>query len=120
MNEKWSKNVHPQEGALRRYGWSESAPAEVRHHALEESAKRDGYATTMERLDFMANVANHRDNEALYLTAAEDRAWFKRWERVDEDDRQRARGAKHRVETYRTSDGRTVHAHLAYDPGRKP
>ncbi|MGI0151100.1 MAG: hypothetical protein ACREC5_04095, partial [Thermoplasmata archaeon] len=99
MSEKWSKGVHPKEGVLRAYGWSENAPAEERRRALERSVKQDGYATTVDRLDFMRNVANRENNRRLSEEAHTDLEWLRRWERVDEDDHQRSRGEKHQVET---------------------
>ena len=114
---KWSKGVHPKEGVLRAYGWSEGASAEGRHRALERSVKQDGFATTVDRLEFTRNVANRKDNPGLRSTAQADYEWLARWERVEEDDRHRAGGTTHRVETYRKDDGTPVHGHLAANPG---
>lgn len=119
--EKWSKNVHPHEGGLRKYGWSEDASDAQRHRALERSVKMDGYAITVDRLDFMRNVADRRDNQRLGSTARSDYEWLRRWERVveDDDDRERARGTHHEVETFLKSDGTKVRGHLARNPRRR-
>ena len=118
MSDKWSKGVHPKDGVLRAYGWNENESPERRHAALERSVRADGYATTVDRLDFMRNVANRDNNRRLEATAKGDYEWLSRWERVDEDDRGRSRGDKHRVETYRKDDGTLVRAHLSYNPGQ--
>jgi hypothetical protein len=119
MEKKWSKHVgHLEEGGL--HGWCASCPPDVRHRAIERTVSRDSYATAVRRLNFLANVANRRDNERLRRVAREDIEWAERWEvetREDED-RERERGELHRVETYRKEDGERVRAHLARNPRR--
>lgn len=119
MSDKWSKGVELNRGALDRHGWKEHEGAEARHWALEKSVREDGYATTVDRLSFMRNVANRENNRGLEETARSDEEWLRRWERVDDDDRHRAGGAKHRVETYRKEDGTLVPGHLARNPRRR-
>jgi hypothetical protein len=120
---KWSKNVHPHEGALRRYGWSEDASAEERHRALVRSVKEDGYARTIERLDFVVSV-NGRQNPGLAAGAEHDRHWLKT--HVDEmyedgefEDKRRSRGREHEVRAYEKDDGERVRRHLAKNPRRR-
>ena len=70
--EKWSSHVgHLEEGGL--HGWCASCPPEERHRAIERTVRTDGYATAIRRLNFLANVANRRDNEHLHRVAHEDR-----------------------------------------------
>jgi hypothetical protein len=119
--ERWSKEAELHQGALARHGWKEHESAEERHRALERSVRADGYKTTVERLVFMENVANRKDNRGLHETAHADLEWIQRWERVTEgdEDRRRAWGRQHRVEAYRKDDGTNVHSHLADNPRRR-
>ncbi len=118
--DKWSKGAKLHEGALERHGWKEHEPTEERHQALERSVRADGYKTTVDRLAFLENVASRQDNHGLHETARSDLEWLRHWERVDEgeEDRKRAQGTEHRVETYRKDDGTLVHGHLARNPRR--
>ena len=118
---KWSRGVELHEGALVRLGWKEHEGAEARHRALERSVRRDGYRTTVDRLVFMENVANHENNRDLHETAAADLDWLRRWERADEDDedRRREQGTQHRVRAFdREVEGHRerVRPHLARNP----
>jgi hypothetical protein len=119
MEKKWSKGVELHEGDLERHGWKEHEGVEERHRALERSVRADGYATTVDRLAFMRNVASRRDNRGLEEAARADEEWLRHWERVDEDDRERSQGTEHRVETYRKDDGTLVHGHLAKNPRKR-
>ena len=120
----WSKGVRPKEGVLRAYGWSEGASAEERHRALERSVGRDGYATTVDRLEFMRNVASRENNRGLRETAQADCEWLSRWERVEEadEDHRREQGTHHRVRGFdRDFEGRQerVRPRLARNPRKK-
>ncbi|MHB8430196.1 MAG: hypothetical protein ACYDDZ_06650 [Acidimicrobiales bacterium] len=116
--EKWSKGVTVHRGALERHGWKENESGDARHAALERSVRADGYKTTIDRLDFLSNVANLKDNEALATTAADDRLWLERWERDqrEDEDRRREHGDKHHVDGYTKDDGERVRPHLARNP----
>jgi hypothetical protein len=118
---KWSKDVELHEGALERLGWKEHESAESRHRALERSVREFGYARTVERLDFMANVASREDNRGLHHAAREDLDWLRRWEAEDRegDDRRREQGTEHRVRPYEKDDGERVRGHLARNPRRR-
>lgn len=118
---KWSKDVELHEGALERQGWKEHESAESRHRALERSVREVGYARTIERLDFMANVANREDNRGLHRAAREDLDWLRRWEAEDRegDDRRREQETEHRVRPYEREDGERVRGHLAKNPRRR-
>ncbi len=127
MNEKkWSSHVgHLEEGGL--HGWCASCPPDERHRALETTIRTDGYATATRRLNFLANVANRRDNEHLHRVARDDLEWAERWEEEtrENEDRRREKSEFHRVESYRKDDGERVRAHLARNPrprrsGRHP
>jgi hypothetical protein len=120
MEQQWSKHVgHLEEGGL--HGWCASCPPEERHRAIERTVRADGYATAVRRLNFLANVANRRDNEHLHRVAREDVEWTERWEKDtrEDEDRRRERGEFHRVEGYRKDDGERVRAHLARNPRRR-
>ncbi len=120
MEQQWSKHVgHLEEGGL--HGWCASCPPEERHRAVERTVRADGYATAVRRLNFLANVANRRDNEHLHRVAREDVEWAERWEKDtrEDEDRRRERGEFHRVEAYRKEDGEHVRAHLARNPQRR-
>lgn len=113
--ERWSRDVHPREGALLRYGWRADESAELRHRALERSVHRDGYAKTIERLDFVANVAG-RDNHRLKQSATEDRAWLEDQHEPEDSPRRRS---THEVREHRAErDGRgyRVRRHEARNP----
>ena len=119
--DKWSKEVELHRGALERHGWRENESAEERHRALERSVRADGYKTTVDRLVFLENVADRRDNQALHATAHEDLEWLHHWEgegRGDED-RRREQGTEHRVRAYEKEDGERVRPHLAKNPRRR-
>jgi hypothetical protein len=121
--EKWSKHVgHLEEGGL--HGWCASCLPEERHRAIERTVRADGYATAIRRLNFLANVANRRDNEHLHGVAREDEDWARRWEREsrDDEDRKREQGTHHRVRGFqREVEGRheRVRPHLARNPRRR-
>ena len=119
MEQQWSKHVgHLEEGWL--HGWCVRCPPEERHRAIERTVRADGYATAVRRLNFLANVANRRDNERLHRVAREDVEWTERWEKEtrEDEDRRRERGEFHRVEAYRKEDGERVRSHLARNPRR--
>ncbi len=101
--QKWSRHVgHLGEGGL--HGWCASCPPGERHQAIERTVRADGYATAIRRLNFLANVANRRDNGRLHRVARED------------EDRRRAQGTHHRVRGFeRDVEGRRerVRLHLA-------
>jgi len=124
MAEKWSRNVHPHEGALRRFGWSEGASEEVRRRAVRESVYQDGYATTVSRLDYLANVNKHHDKR-LAEVARSDLEWVEKWEAerpgsgLETEDRPRRRGRTHEVEAYDKADGEHVKRHRADNPRRR-
>ena len=118
--EKWSKHVgHLEEAGLT--VWCASCPPEGRHRAIERTVRADGYATAIRRLNFLANVANRKDNGHLHRVAREDEDWARRWEsesRGDEDLR-REQGTEHRVRGLEGEvDGRRarVRPHLARNP----
>ncbi len=121
--EKWSKEVGLHEGALEKHGWKEHESAEERHRALERSVRADGYRTTVDRLDFMANVASRHDNHELHATARADLEWLHHWEEEKGDsDRRHEEGTEHRVRGHeREVDGHTerVRPHLAKNPRRR-
>lgn len=115
--EKWSKHAeHLEEGGL--HGWCASCPPEERHCAIERTVRADGYATTVRRLSFLANVANRRNNGQLHRVASEDVEWAERWEKDtrDDEDRRREKGRFHRVEGYTKDDGTRIRAHIAKNP----
>jgi len=70
MGEKWARKVHLQ-GHLS--GWHEDEGERTRHEALNRTVRRDGYATTIRRLDFIANVANRSNNTKLLVAFVPDR-----------------------------------------------
>jgi hypothetical protein len=123
MTEKWSKHDgHLEEDGL--HGWCARCPPEERHKAIERTVRADGYATAVRRLDFLANVANRRDNEHLHRVAGEDVRWVERWEAEtrDDEDRRRERGEFHRVRGFdREVEGtrERVRPHLARNPRRR-
>ncbi len=121
--EKWSNHVgHLEEGGL--HGWCARCPPEQRHRAIERTVKTDGYAAAIRRLNFLANVANRRDNEDLHKVAREDVEWTERWEKEtrEDEDRRREQGTEHRVREFeRDVEGRheRVRTHLAKNPRRR-
>ncbi len=121
--EKWSNHLgHLEEGGL--HGWCAGCPPEERHRAIERTVKADGYATAIRRLNFLANVANRRDNGNLHRVAHEDVEWTERWEKEtrEDDDRRREQGTEHRVREFeRDVEGRheRVRTHLAKNPRRR-
>ena len=121
--EKWSKHVgHIEEGGL--HGWCASCPPEERHLAIERTVRSDGYATALRRLNFLANVANRRDNERLHRVARMDEEWAERLEKEtrEDEDRRREQGTTHRVRGHEAEmDGKRVHVrpHLARNPRRR-
>jgi hypothetical protein len=121
--EKWSKHMgHIEEGGLHR--WCASCSPEERHLAIERTVRADGYATAIRRLNFLANVANRKDNEHLHRVAHEDVAWAERWEKEtrEGDDRRREEGSMHRVRGHEAElDGKRVRVrpHLARNPRRR-
>ena len=123
--DQWSRGVELHEGALERLGWHMDAPAETRHRAIDRSVREVGYARTMDRLDFMRNVANRGDNRRLHEVAEEDAHWLERWEAGDrgDEDRRRELGDRHRVRGFdRDIDGKRerVRPHMARNPRRRP
>jgi hypothetical protein len=120
--EKWSNHVgHLEEGGL--HGWCAKCPPGERHRAIERAVKTDGYATAIRRLNFLANVANRRDNGDLHSVAREDVEWTERWEKEsrEDEDRRREQGTEHRVRGFeRHVEGRNEHvrSHLAKNPRR--
>ena len=121
--QKWSRHVgHLEEGGL--HGWCASCPPGERHQAIERTVRADGYATAIRRLNFLANVANRRDNGRLHRVAREDEGWARRWEEGtrEDEDRRRAQGTHHRVRGFeRDVEGRRerVRPHLARNPRRR-
>ena len=120
----WSKGVELHEGALERLGWKEHESTESRHLALEQSVRKDGYRTTVDRLLFMENVANRQNNRGLRETAHADLEWLQRWERVDggDEDRRREQGTHHQVRGFdREVEGHRerVRPHLSRNPRRR-
>ncbi len=119
--DKWSNHVHVEEGGL--HGWCANCPPEERHRAIERTIREDGYATAVRRLNFLANVANRKDNGHLHRIAHEDEEWAERWEKDqrDDEDRKREQGDEHRVRGHMAEvDGKRVHVrpHLAKNPRR--
>ena len=118
--EKWSSHVgHLEEGGL--HGWCASCHPEERHRAIARTVRADGYATATRRLNFLANVANRRDNEDLHRVAREDLEWAEEREKEkrENEDRRREPGEFHRVEGYRKVVGDRVRSHLARNPRRR-
>lgn len=76
MVDKFSKHVHLKSKKL--YGWCLYCAADERHAALAKSIRKDGYATTIRRLNFLHNIANRQDNEKLREVAARDENWVRR------------------------------------------
>ncbi len=122
MEEKWSAKVgRLHEGALKRYGWSAEGTAEERHRATDRSIRADGYAKTIERLDYIANVASREDNETLH-SAARGSIEYAEAQHDGEEDPERRRGEKHRVRGHEAEmEGKRVHVrpHLAKNPKRR-
>ncbi|MCI4365994.1 MAG: hypothetical protein ACLQD8_00350 [Thermoplasmata archaeon] len=120
MEKKWSRHVgHLEEDGL--HGWCASCPPDVRHQAIERTVRADSYATAVRRLNFLANVANRRDNGSLHRVAREDVEWTERQEkdtREGEDDTRGRQGEYHRVRGYRREAGERVRPHLARNPRR--
>jgi hypothetical protein len=75
-SKKWARHVHMKEGALK--GWCAKCPAERRRKALRSVVRKDGYAVTVRRLNFLRNVANRRNNQTLRTTASRDILWIER------------------------------------------
>jgi hypothetical protein len=63
-------------GALR--GWCAKCPAAKRHAALRGVVRRDGYAVTVRRLNFLRNVADRKNNRGLRTVAERDLRWVRR------------------------------------------
>lgn len=119
---QWSNHVHVEEGGL--HGWCASCSTEERHRAIERTIEMDGYATAVRRLNFLASVANRKDNGHLHHVALEDEEWAQHWEKEsrDEEDRRREHGTRHRVRGFeREVEGQRerVRPHLARNPRRK-
>ena len=120
--DKWSKHAgHLEEGGL--HGWCAGCPTEERHRAVERTVRSDGYATAIRRLNFLANVADRKDNGNLHRVSREDVAWTEQWEKDarDDEDRRREQGSRHRVRGFdREVEGRRerVRPHLARNPRR--
>ena len=121
MQEKWSTSVgRLHEGALRRYGWSVDGTPEERHRATERSIRAEGYARTIERLDYLANVADRENNERLHSAARGSIEYAESHHEV-EDDPKRRRGERHRVRGFERDVGgkaERVRPHLARNPRR--
>ena len=75
MTEKWAKKIHLQ-GHL--HGWHDDEGARARHEHLRTTVRVDGYATTVRRLVFLANVADRQDNRKLRRIARDDVRWLER------------------------------------------
>ncbi|MFZ0891439.1 MAG: hypothetical protein WB778_10020 [Thermoplasmata archaeon] len=75
-SKKWARHVHMKEGALK--GWCVKCPAERRRKALRSVARKDGYAVTVRRLNFLRNVADRRNNRPLRTIASRDILWVER------------------------------------------
>jgi hypothetical protein len=73
---KWARHIHLKEGAL--HGWCEKCPAARRHSALRTTARTDGYAKAVRRLNFLRNVASRKDNKRLSRVAAQDLRWVQK------------------------------------------
>ena len=120
---KWSKHVgHLEEGGLN--GWCAGCPPEERHRAIRATIRKDGYHVTIERLDYVRNVADRKDNEHTHRVAAEDVHWAEEYEAGvrDDEDRRHEEGSQHRVRGFdREVDGRRerVRPHLARNPRRR-
>lgn len=121
--EKWSKHAgHLEEGGL--HGWCASCLPEERHRAIERTVRADGYATTVHRLNFLANIASRQDNGRLHRVALEDEEWARQWESGtrDDEDRRRDLGSRHRVRGFeRDVQGQRerVRPHLARNPRKR-
>lgn len=76
VERKWSQHVHVKHGGLD--GWCEHCSARSRHAALRRVAERDGAGEVSKRLNFLANVADRRDNQQLHRVARADQRWVKR------------------------------------------
>jgi hypothetical protein len=73
---KWARHVHVKVGALK--GWCAKCPAGRRRRALRSVVRKDGYAVTVRRLNFLRNVAGRRENPGLRTVAERDVHWMKR------------------------------------------
>lgn len=73
---KWSAHVHIKQGGLN--GWCEHCTAEARHAAIATTVRKVGYAKTIDKLNFLANIANKRNNRGLTEVAERDLGWTER------------------------------------------
>jgi hypothetical protein len=78
MADKWSRKVKLHKGALAKHGYDEEEGERERHEALRRSVRQDGYKTTIDRLSFIRNVANRRNNERSHRIAEQDEKWLER------------------------------------------
>lgn len=118
--EKFSRSIGPlHEGGL--HGWKAHGSSEERHRAIERSIRDDGYPKTIERLDFIANVANRRNNRVEHAAARADIRWAEERHRAsrEEDDPRRSHRGEHEVSSYDREDGEHVRRHMARDPRRR-
>lgn len=74
--QRWARHVHMRTGALK--GWCAKCPAAKRHSALKTVARKDGYAVTVRRLNFLRNVASPRTNAELKSVAGRDLRWMEK------------------------------------------
>ena len=71
--EKFSRNIHFEQGGL--HGWCSHCGAVSRHEALEKTVKADSYATTVRRLNVLANL-DENQNPMTARVARADEKWL--------------------------------------------
>lgn len=74
--EKFSQHITIRHGKL--YGWQADSSAEDRHKALAKSVRKDGYATTIRRLNLIHNLGNPETDQHARQVAVEDEDWVRR------------------------------------------
>jgi hypothetical protein len=69
---KFASKITIKKGGLTGYGWGMKKPASVRQEALRRCVRHDGYATCVQRINFLKVVADRRDNKELREVAGRD------------------------------------------------
>ena len=70
--DKFSRNVHLVRGGL--HGYCTHCPLSARRAALTRTVDKDGYATTVRRLNYIANLDKHRP--AIHRVMRADLHWL--------------------------------------------
>ena len=70
--QKFSRNVHLVHGGL--MGWCAHCSAKARHAALTRTVRKDGYAKTVRRLNYIRNLQEH--HSAVHRVMTADLRWL--------------------------------------------